>query len=222
VAFFLALGALWRVSRSPFGMALRAIRDNDVRAAFVGIPVRAYRWRAFVLSGAITGLAGGLYGQLDRQVTPEQLGWLFSAKLVVATIIGGTQWFLGAGRGRRRLRGLQHCSSSRSVYQALASSRRPTKASARARLRRIHCPWRRLESHAPKGCSDQDTDRERHGAAHAVLKGPRDDVHDSARQCHDRESELGGGGGDVDRKVEQSCETGTWMTPPPIPRTLEK
>ena len=95
MAFFLSLGALWRVSRSPFGMALRAIRDNDVRAAFVGIPVRAYRWRAFVLSGAITGLAGGLYGQLDRQVTPEQLGWLFSAKLVVATIIGGTQWFLG-------------------------------------------------------------------------------------------------------------------------------
>ena len=55
-------------------MALRAIRDNDVRAAFVGIPVRLYRWRAFVISGAVVGLAGGLYGQLDRQVTPEQLG----------------------------------------------------------------------------------------------------------------------------------------------------
>jgi branched-chain amino acid transport system permease protein len=108
VAFFLALGALWRVSRSPFGMALRAIRDNDVRAAFVGIPVRAYRWRAFVLSGAITGLAGGLYGQLDRQVTPEQLGWLFSAKLVVATIIGGTQWFLGPVVGAAVFVALQH------------------------------------------------------------------------------------------------------------------
>ena len=95
VAFFAALGVLWRVHRSPFGLALRAIRDNDVRAAFVGIPVRTYRWRAFVLSGAITGLAGALYGQLDRQVTPEQLGWFLSAKLVVATIIGGTQWFLG-------------------------------------------------------------------------------------------------------------------------------
>jgi branched-chain amino acid transport system permease protein len=108
VAFFLALGALWRVSRSPFGMALRAIRDNDVRAAFVGIPVRTYRWRAFVLSGAITGLAGGLYGQLDRQVTPEQLGWLFSAKLIVATIIGGTQWFLGPVVGAAVFVALQH------------------------------------------------------------------------------------------------------------------
>jgi branched-chain amino acid transport system permease protein len=108
VAFSLALGALWRVSRSPFGMALRAIRDNEVRAAFVGIPVRAYRWRAFVLSGAITGLAGGLYGQLDRQITPEQLGWLFSTKLVVATIIGGTQWFLGPVVGAAVFVLLQH------------------------------------------------------------------------------------------------------------------
>jgi branched-chain amino acid transport system permease protein len=89
VAFDAVLAVLWRITRSPFGMALRAIRDNDVRAAFVAIPVRAYRSEALVLSGAITGLAGALYGQLDRQVTPEQLGWLFSAKLVAATIIGG-------------------------------------------------------------------------------------------------------------------------------------
>jgi branched-chain amino acid transport system permease protein len=110
-AFGAALGVLWRVSRSPFGMALRAIRDNDVRAAFVGIPVTAYRWRAFVLSGAITGLAGALYGQLDRQVTPEQLGWLFSAKLVVATIIGGTRWFLGPLAGAAVFVALQHVAS---------------------------------------------------------------------------------------------------------------
>jgi branched-chain amino acid transport system permease protein len=108
VAFFVALGVLWRVNRSPFGMALRAIRDNDVRAAFVGIPVRTYRWRAFVLSGAVLGLAGGLYGQLDRQVTPEQLHWFFSAKLVVLTIIGGTRWFLGPVVGAAVFVVLQH------------------------------------------------------------------------------------------------------------------
>jgi branched-chain amino acid transport system permease protein len=108
VALFLALAVLWRVARSPFGMALRAIRDNDVRAAFVGIPVRSYRWRAFVLSGTVTGLAGALYGQLDRQVTPEQLGWFFSAKLVVATIIGGTQWFLGPVVGAAVFVVIQH------------------------------------------------------------------------------------------------------------------
>jgi branched-chain amino acid transport system permease protein len=106
--FLLSLGVLWRISHSPFGMALRAIRDNDVRAAFVGIPVRRYRWGAFVISGAITGLAGALYGQLDRQITPEQLHWLFSAELVVATIIGGTRWFLGPVLGGAAFVGLEH------------------------------------------------------------------------------------------------------------------
>jgi branched-chain amino acid transport system permease protein len=108
VAFFVSIGVLWRISCSPFGMALRAIRNNDLRAAFVGIPVRAYRWRAFVISGAVVGLAGGLYGQLDRQVTPEQLHWVFSAKLVVATILGGTQWFLGPVVGATVFVLLQH------------------------------------------------------------------------------------------------------------------
>ena len=96
VAAFIATAfLLWRVSASPFGQALRAIRDNDTRAAFIGIPVRRYRWYAFILSGLFMGLAGGLYGQLARQITPEQLHWLFSAKLVLATVLGGTRHFLG-------------------------------------------------------------------------------------------------------------------------------
>lgn len=52
VAAFLACAlALWRIDRSPFGQALRAIRDNETRAAFIGIAVRQYRWLAFVISG---------------------------------------------------------------------------------------------------------------------------------------------------------------------------
>lgn len=60
-AFLASVGLLWRISGSPFGMALRAIRDNDTRATCIGIPVRRYRWYAFILSGIVTGLAGGLY-----------------------------------------------------------------------------------------------------------------------------------------------------------------
>jgi branched-chain amino acid transport system permease protein len=41
------------------------------------------------------GLAGALYGQLARQITPQQLDWLFSAELVLATVLGGTRSFLG-------------------------------------------------------------------------------------------------------------------------------
>ena len=95
VAFFLALSALWRVSRSPFGMALRAIRDNDVRAAFVGIPVRAYRWRAFVLSGAITGLAGGLTDSSTARSRPSSSAGSFPPSLLSPRSSGGRSGSLG-------------------------------------------------------------------------------------------------------------------------------
>ncbi|HET9491474.1 MAG TPA: branched-chain amino acid ABC transporter permease [Methylomirabilota bacterium] len=94
-AFLISLGLMWRLVRSPFGTALRAIRDNATRAACVGIPVRSYRWRAFVISAMFTGLAGGLTGQLDRQITPQQLDWFFSIQLVVATVLGGPGRFFG-------------------------------------------------------------------------------------------------------------------------------
>lgn len=109
-ALFASSFVLWRIGRSPFGMALRAIRDNETRAMFVGIPVRRYRWYAFVISGLFAGLAGGLFGQLDRQVTPEQLHWLFSAKLVLATVLGGTRHFLGPVLGALTYASLQELS----------------------------------------------------------------------------------------------------------------
>jgi branched-chain amino acid transport system permease protein len=113
------LAILWRISRSPLGLTLRGIRDNDVRAEFIGIRLANLRWRAFVLSGLITGLAGCLYAQLDRQVTPEQLHWIFSAKLVVAIILGGTREFLGPVVGAFGLVALQEISPGRTIYDGL-------------------------------------------------------------------------------------------------------
>jgi branched-chain amino acid transport system permease protein len=98
-AFLASVVCMWRVVHSPFGLALRAIRDNAERAAFVGIRVRRYRWGAFVLSAIFTGLAGGLAGQLDHQVTTQQLDWPFSANLVVATVLGGKEHFWGPVAG---------------------------------------------------------------------------------------------------------------------------
>ncbi|GMQ90291.1 MAG: hypothetical protein BMS9Abin10_0649 [Gammaproteobacteria bacterium] len=111
LAFFGSAALLWRIGRSPFGKALRAIRDNERRAAFIGVPVRQYRWYAFILSGAFMGLAGALYGQLARQITPQQLDWLFSAKLVLAIVLGGTQQFLGPVVGAFAFIGLDELSS---------------------------------------------------------------------------------------------------------------
>lgn len=95
LAFIVSALVLWRISASPFGKALRAIRDNEMRAVFIGIPVWQYRWRAFIISGVFTGLAGALYGQLARQITPDQLHWLFSAKLILAIVLGGSRHFVG-------------------------------------------------------------------------------------------------------------------------------
>ena len=112
VAFLGSAALLRRISRSPFGKALAAIRDNDTRAAFIGIPVRRYRWYAFIISGLFAGLAGGLFGQLGRQITPEQLHWLFSAKLVLATVLGGSRYFLGPVLGAFAFVGLDELAST--------------------------------------------------------------------------------------------------------------
>lgn len=118
---FVACGLLlWRISASPFGQALRAIRDNETRAAFIGIPVRRYRWFAFVLSGLFVGVAGGLYGELARQITPEQLHWLFSAKLVLATVLGGSRHFLGPVLGAFLFLGLDELASHWTVGRYMA------------------------------------------------------------------------------------------------------
>ena len=93
--FLVTVLVLRRIDLSPFGKALKAIRDNELRAQSIGIPVRRYRWFAFVISGLFMGLAGALYGQLNRQITPEQLGWLFSAILILATVLGGVRQFAG-------------------------------------------------------------------------------------------------------------------------------
>lgn len=95
LAFLTSTFLMWRLVNSPFGLSLRAIRDNAVRAEFIGIRVRNHRWRTLVFSAAFTAVAGGLSGQLDRQVTPQQLDWQLSAELVLACVLGGTRHFSG-------------------------------------------------------------------------------------------------------------------------------
>lgn len=118
-AFLVCLFLLWRIGHSPFGKALRAIRDNDTRAESIGIRVRQYRWYAFILSGVFTGLAGGLWGQMSRQVTPDQLHWLFSAELILATVLGGTGHFMGPVAGAFVYTALQELSSRFTLSRSL-------------------------------------------------------------------------------------------------------
>ena len=95
VLFVVAVAVMWVIVHSPFGKALQAIRDNETRASFVGIRVRRYRWIAFVISGAFTGLAGALWVPLNGLTTPEILYWPFSGEIVFMTVLGGFRTFTG-------------------------------------------------------------------------------------------------------------------------------
>ena len=93
--FIAAVLLVWLILHSPFGRTLQATRDNEVRAEFIGIPVRRYRWIAFTISGTFTGLAGALFAVLNGHVTPEISNWIFSGNIVFLTLLGGFRTFDG-------------------------------------------------------------------------------------------------------------------------------
>jgi len=95
ILFLVATAAMWVIVSSPFGKALQAIRDNETRAEFVGVQVWKYRWIAFVISGAFTGLAGVLWVPLNGLTTPDILYWPFSGRIVFFTVLGGFRTFVG-------------------------------------------------------------------------------------------------------------------------------
>jgi len=80
---------------SPFGKAIQAVRDNEIRAEMIGIRVKRFRWWAFLVSGAYAGLAGGLWSFVNGHVTPELAHWVFSGEVVYMTLLGGFKSFAG-------------------------------------------------------------------------------------------------------------------------------
>ncbi len=91
----LALLAMWRITESPFGYIMRTLRDNQRRAAFLGINVRLHMLINFVIAGSFAGLAGALWGPFSRSVNPGLLGWQESGVAVFMTLIGGAGSFVG-------------------------------------------------------------------------------------------------------------------------------
>ena len=89
--------ALIRASR--FGAALQAARQNETRVATVGIHPYRIRLVGFVISAMITALAGALYADLNRFVSPSMLSWHMSGELIVLIILGGTGRLFGPVAG---------------------------------------------------------------------------------------------------------------------------
>lgn len=78
------------LSVSKFGRTLLAIRDNEARAAAVGYNVKAFKLAAFVASGAVTGLAGGLHAMLAGIAPLSSIEYHVSETILLMTVIGGT------------------------------------------------------------------------------------------------------------------------------------
>ena len=97
---------LHRISESPFGGALKAIRDNPRRAEFIGLDVRRYQLGAFVIAGGFAGIAGALQLFFHRGMFPNAAHWLTSADAFTAVVLGGPRYFAGPIVGASLFKGL--------------------------------------------------------------------------------------------------------------------
>ena len=91
----LCLLALHAIVDSPFGYALKATRENPRRARFIGIDVRRHQLMAFVVSGAFSGVAGGLFAFYNGSVFPDFAYFTKSFEPLVVALLGGIHSFLG-------------------------------------------------------------------------------------------------------------------------------
>lgn len=99
VMLLLGLSVFQRIRNARFGAALQAARQNEQRAASVGIDVLPVRLTAFVLSAMMTALAGALYADLTRFASPSMLSWQMSGELIVLIILGGVGRLFGPVAG---------------------------------------------------------------------------------------------------------------------------
>jgi branched-chain amino acid transport system permease protein len=93
--FAVAVALMGLVLRSPFGRTLLAIRENERRARFLGIPVERHIWLSFSISCFFTALAGTLYALLNNFADPLALHYSLSGYFVIMAVMGGMRTFWG-------------------------------------------------------------------------------------------------------------------------------
>ncbi len=87
--FIIGLLIIWRFINSPFGMILKSIRENEQRAISLGYSVSRYKLGAFVMSAALTGLAGGVKALVFQFATLTDVTWQMSGEVILMTLLGG-------------------------------------------------------------------------------------------------------------------------------------
>lgn len=93
--FAIAVAVMSGLLRSPFGRTLLAIRENERRARFLGVPIEQHIWLSFVISCFFVSLAGTLYALLDNFADPHGLRWDQSGEFVIMSVLGGMRSLWG-------------------------------------------------------------------------------------------------------------------------------
>tara|TARA_R110002096_G_scaffold320608_1_gene514613 strand:+ start:163 stop:1101 length:939 start_codon:yes stop_codon:yes gene_type:complete len=92
-------GLLWLICHSAFGKVLVAVRENRIRAGFVGVDTRRMRWTAFVVAGTFAGVAGAIFAMYNRGMYVENAFWTQSAQVLIMVLLGGMYSFFGPAIG---------------------------------------------------------------------------------------------------------------------------
>jgi branched-chain amino acid transport system permease protein len=93
--FAVSVGIMALLLRSPFGRTLLAIRENERRARFLGIPVDRHIWLSWLVSCTFVSLSGTLYALLNNFADPHDLRWDQSGVFVIMAVLGGMRSFWG-------------------------------------------------------------------------------------------------------------------------------
>ncbi|TAL79613.1 MAG: branched-chain amino acid ABC transporter permease [Burkholderiaceae bacterium] len=95
VIFLFGFAVCWRTIKSPFGQTLKAIRENEPRAISLGYEVDRFKLLCFVLSAALSGLAGATKAVVFGSATLSDATWQLSGLVILMTLIGGVGTFTG-------------------------------------------------------------------------------------------------------------------------------
>jgi branched-chain amino acid transport system permease protein len=117
--FIICIAIMRQVSESPFGYTLRMIRDNPVRANFLGVNVLRMKLGVFVLAGTMASVAGIILALFVSGAYPDFAFWTTSGEAIFMLMLGGTELFLGPLVGALLLEALNHYITIYTEYHGL-------------------------------------------------------------------------------------------------------
>ncbi len=118
----LSVLALSLLARTPFGRVVQALKANEMRLSALGFDIYKFKLAAFAVSGAVAGLAGGLFACIDGFVTPELFSWHESGLAIMMVVLGGAGTLFGPILGALAYISLEETLKSASLVGDLVAS----------------------------------------------------------------------------------------------------